>query len=70
MLKIKDNVDLKLKLQELVDDLILTLEYAKDEDSSRYDKIYATCIERILKNMEELGLTEEINNVKDKRIYR
>ncbi len=61
MYKIKDNVDLKLKLQELVDDLVLTLEYAKDEDSSRYDKIYATCIERILENMKDLGLVEKVD---------
>ncbi len=67
MLKIKDNVDLKLKLQALVDDLVLTLEYAKHEDSSRYDKIYATCIEKILENMEELGLIEKVNDVKDKK---
>lgn len=59
MLKIKDNDNLKSKLQKLVDDLLLTLEYAKHEDSSRYDKIYGTCIEVLLQNMKEQDILED-----------
>lgn len=60
MLKIKDSVDLKDNLQKLVDDLSLTLEYAEHEDSSRYDKIYATCIKTIIKNMKKLDILEKV----------
>lgn len=59
-LKIVDNVDLKEKLNLFIDDLLLTLEYAKDDDSSKWDKIYGTCIESILDTLKKLDIIVEV----------